>query len=607
MSSIINKSNTRFKPKFNSRPNSRQQQQQAAPHKDLITNNNESSINKNDDSIDPLSKVSASNDIPIQSTQQTQIPDNTKNDTTTKDNDTTQVATQQQTETTTKAAVPASSANSIKQRRVSTRLGSISHGTLDNSVSRRPSFMQSRRPSLNNNNQLQVVATPNRINDILQTKAAAKTTSWRNSVGKDSALLAMKRRRKSSVQKISKHHHLKAKSVAKISSVVRTRETSSSENSKNGTPEIDRDANGEIATEDDVYKIKTLKDIPKIITEEESKLYTFDDSIFTMAELCKPTLPIGAVTANYSVSREAAKKKKIERERRKTLRKLARAQNKSLSDLTKEEDDQEEAMRKKQQEDLLAMDIPEPEAAGAADLQLKLDKDGNIIVDEASTIIDKHQQYSVLNKTKEVTQETNFTNLYNNASYTKQQYTDPWTVDEEIKFYKSLSKWGTDFNFISQFFPYRTRRQVKLKFSLEEKKNPVLIELALKRKLPFDFEMFVKECKIANTDPTLPIINENSDITSIGKLNIFTLEQYEERLADVRRRHEESLQQIQLGKEMAKSEDHRIVEEREREKDNNKERHNVVGAGGLTQDELGKRRAGEVVVGIVGQRKVEED
>ncbi|XBW35151.1 hypothetical protein QEN19_000714 [Hanseniaspora menglaensis] len=596
MSSIINKSNTRFKPKFNSRPNSRQQ----PPTTVTPAISLESPLNTfNEDSVDPLSKITANNDVPIQSTQLTQIAviDNGNNVT---ENSTTQIA---EIESKNEPLTSSSVLMSIKQRRASTRLGSISQGTLDNSVSRRPSFMQSRRPSLSNN-QLQIVATPNRINDILQTKAAAKSTTWRTSVNKDSALMSMKRRRKSSAQLKS----VKSKSVSRISSVNRLIDTSSSENSKNGSPEITADGNGvnvdNEQAKEDLYKIKNLKDIPRLIGEEESKLYTFDDSSFTMAELCKPTLPIGVVTANYAVSKEAARKKRMERERRKSLRKMARAQNKSLSELTKEEDNQQEAVRKKEQEALLSMDIPEPEAAGTADLQLKLDKDGNIIVDEESTVIDKHQQYSVLNRTKEVTQETNFTNLYNNASYTKQSYTDPWTVDEEIKFYKSLSKWGTDFNFISQLFPYRTRRQVKLKFSLEERKNPVLIELALKRKLPFDFEMFVKECTVANIDPTQP--KTNATVTSINKLNIFTLEQYEERLQEVRNRHEESLQQIELGKEMAKSEDNRMVEEREREKENNKTKNKTVGAGGLTQDELGKRRAGEVVIGIVGQKKTEE-
>lgn len=583
MSSSINKSNTRFKPKFNSRPNSRQQ----------LPNEADFAARNINEPLDPLSKIISDNNIPVQSTQLSETK-----------NETDLTATGQVTEVDSKTSQPLSALSTSNiPRRASIRLNSISHGVIDSAVSRRPSFMQSRRPSLINNSQLQIVATPNRVNDILQTKAAVKTASWRSSVTKDSKLLSMKRRRKSSIQNISKQQ-VRTKTAASVISIKRTRDTGSSKSNRIHTSDFDNQILSNIENSKELmYKVKTLKDVPKLINEEDSKLYSFDDSSFTMAELCKPTLPVGIITANYQVSKEAAKKKRMEREKRKSLRKMARAQNKSLSELTKEEYDHEEATRKKKQEELLAMDIPEPEATGTADLQLKLDKDGKIIVDESSTVIDKHQQYSVLNRTKEITQETNFTNLYNNASYTKQAYTDPWTVDEEIKFYKSLSKWGTDFNFISQLFPYRTRRQIKLKFSLEERKNPVLIELALKRKLPFDFDMYVKECQIANSDPTLPASSETANASATGLSSICTLEQYEEKLKEVRKMHEESLQQIHLGKEIAKSEDHRLVEERERDK----EKNNTVGAGGLTQDELGKRRAGEIVIGFVGERKVEED
>lgn len=584
MSSIINKSNTRFKPKFGSRPNSRAQSRP--------TTSNE---NEDNQSIDPLSKLSESIELPAQSTQSgpTQVSNEVPFSQPSLENVT---------------AVEASPSASLKSRRASTRLGSISNGTLDNSVSRRPSFMQSRRPSVLGSGQPQVVASSSRVNDILTTKAATKSASWRQNVSKDSALLSMKRKRKDSIQAMNKSN-AKLKTVSKLSTALEVRNIKQRKSLDDTMASKLEEAKDILSNfEDDVYKIKSLKDIPKSLSENESELFSFDHKTFTMAELCKHNLPIGKVTSNYNISKEASKKKKEERERRKALRKLAREHNKSLTELTKEEDEEKEEKRRKEQEALLSMDIPEPPTHGSADLQLKLDKDGNIILDESSAVIDKHEQFSLINKTKEITQETNFTNLYNNGSYTKQQYTDPWTVDEEIKFYKSLSKWGTDFNFIAQLFPYRNRRQIKLKFSSEEKKNPVLIELALKRKLPFDFDMFVKECKIANTDNTLPksdrdendINDPSNTIIANGRMNLITLEQYEQKLAEVRSRHEESLKQIQLGKEMAKTEDFRVVEEK-----NTTDQH--IGAGGLTQSELGKRRAGEVVVGYFGQRKLEEE
>ncbi|CAI8492256.1 unnamed protein product [Hanseniaspora opuntiae] len=578
MSSIINKSNTRFKPKFGSRPNSRVQSRPT-------TNNDDQN-----QSIDPLSKLSQPIDILPQSTQSGPTQVNETNPSLSSLENLTAVET-----------------TSLKNRRASTRLGSISNGTLDNSVSRRPSFMQSRRPSAIGATHTQVVASSARVSDILTTKAATKTSSWRQNVSKDSALLAMKRKRKGSIQQMNKNS-AKLKTASQLSTALERQNVSNTPIDPQTMAQIEEAKKELSSVEDDMYKIKSLKDVPKSLSENESKLFSFDNKSFTMAELCKYNLPIGKVTSNYIISKEASKKKKEEREKRKALRKLAREQNKSLTELTKEEDEEREEKRRKEQEALLSMDIPEPPTQGSADLQLKLDKDGNIILDESSAVIDKHEQFSLINKTKEVTQETNFTNLYNNGSYTKQQYTDPWTVDEEIKFYKSLSKWGTDFNFIAQLFPYRNRRQIKLKFSSEEKKNPVLIELALKRKLPFDFDMFVKECKIANTDNTVPktdrdendINDPSNTMIANGRMNIITLEQYEQKLAEVRLRHEESLKQIQLGKEMAKTEDFKVYEEKDAADEH-------IGAGGLTEKELDKRRAGEVVVGYYGQRKLEED
>lgn len=49
---------------------------------------------------------------------------------------------------------------------------------------------------------------------------------------------------------------------------------------------------------------------------------------------------------------------------------------------------------------------------------------------------------------------------------------------------QSLAQYGTDFSFISQMFPKRTRRQVKSKFKREEKENQYLVDAALRKKIP---------------------------------------------------------------------------------------------------------------------------
>lgn len=68
----------------------------------------------------------------------------------------------------------------------------------------------------------------------------------------------------------------------------------------------------------------------------------------------------------------------------------------------------------------------------------------------------------------------------------KQQPSKQWTKDETLKFYKCLMNLGTDFSMIEQYFPGRTRAQIKRKYKTEEKKNPQLINGALTNTTHYD-------------------------------------------------------------------------------------------------------------------------
>ena len=100
---------------------------------------------------------------------------------------------------------------------------------------------------------------------------------------------------------------------------------------------------------------------------------------------------------------------------------------------------------------------------------------------------------------------------------------------------------GTDFSLISQLFPHRSRKQIKLKFNLEERRFPEVVELALRRKLPVDFEEYC-----ANT-----------------KNDIKSLEYYNEELRKVRIEHEQSMNAIALEREKALKEDAEASRRRE--------------------------------------------
>lgn len=173
--------------------------------------------------------------------------------------------------------------------------------------------------------------------------------------------------------------------------------------------------------------------------------------------------------------------------------------------------------------------------------------------------------------------ENPFQNLFNSATYGRQQYTDPWTVEELLRFYKALSMWGTDFNLISQMFPYRTRRQIKAKFVNEEKKHPVMIELALRAKLPPDFDSYCTEIR----------------------KELITLEDFNAKLSDLQKDHKEHLKQIEVSKQSAKEEDQQMQKAKELDNPNKK------ASGGLRQDQLNAYRKTEVVLGTIDQMRMQ--
>lgn len=73
------------------------------------------------------------------------------------------------------------------------------------------------------------------------------------------------------------------------------------------------------------------------------------------------------------------------------------------------------------------------------------------------------------------------------ATYsTKAKGSNRWNQSETDLFYEALSMCGTDFSMIQTLFPYRTRAQIKGKYKLEEKSNPLRINAALKEKKAFD-------------------------------------------------------------------------------------------------------------------------
>ncbi|KAI1328404.1 hypothetical protein F5Y16DRAFT_368966 [Xylariaceae sp. FL0255] len=103
--------------------------------------------------------------------------------------------------------------------------------------------------------------------------------------------------------------------------------------------------------------------------------------------------------------------------------------------------------------------------------------DGQIVVHAASLIVNRHNQDM---SNLEVVEENEFTNLINSASFSKKPTgANFWTDEDTEKFYRLLGMFGTDFETISNLFPDKTRRAIKLKFNKEERLRPNRVNAAM--------------------------------------------------------------------------------------------------------------------------------
>lgn len=253
----------------------------------------------------------------------------------------------------------------------------------------------------------------------------------------------------------------------------------------------------------------------------------FDIEKMTMAELCKPLLCVGKISENYTLVKEAQRRTRELKLKQKIDRKLARLQKILFEEVSSRREKEE--MRVEDDNEKKNLDDQSKNKNNS--LQLKIGSDGKIGFDSESLLANPRQRF--LSKNRVVEESNPFYCPVTSSSYTNKKYTDRWTSDEIVQFYEGLSTFGTDFSLISHLFPHRTRKQIKLKFNLEEKKYPELIELALKRKLPLDFEKFCRD----------------------SKKKIHTLDYYDEQLAKIRSQHDKHISQFVIETEKALKED----------------------------------------------------
>lgn len=125
--------------------------------------------------------------------------------------------------------------------------------------------------------------------------------------------------------------------------------------------------------------------------------------------------------------------------------------------------------------------------------QLKIDANGDMVLDEMSLVVENEQQKQnrILLASANVVYDDDLSGNY--GYYKRQQRTKEWQHDETVKFYRCLNTVGTDFSLMLNLFPNRSRRDLKLKFKKEEKNNPQLIDKALLKHNTFDLDELQRE------------------------------------------------------------------------------------------------------------------
>lgn len=104
---------------------------------------------------------------------------------------------------------------------------------------------------------------------------------------------------------------------------------------------------------------------------------------------------------------------------------------------------------------------------------------GEIVLDTDSLQIDRHADADRNNEVLEEVHESSLTRRITSASFGKRTKSQSWNAEMTDLFYQGLRMFGTDFNMISKMFTTRNRRQIKLKFTNEERKNPERIKATL--------------------------------------------------------------------------------------------------------------------------------
>lgn len=262
---------------------------------------------------------------------------------------------------------------------------------------------------------------------------------------------------------------------------------------------------------------------------------------FTMATLCHD-IPIGQTNEDYLRFENA----RISRKRRRARVHKAKLMMKGLYEPRKPElrdelkqlyqeykEEREERFGRSKdpaQAQLRAMDA---DAEAQQVVRLHRGKDGAIVLDSESQRFDRHINNKADSVNTNAQEIDKFSTVINSYSFSAKERPERWTDDETNMFFSALSVWGTDFNLIAHMFPSRTRHQIKTKFKYEERKNSAKVQMYLVHRRKVNIKEYAK---ISGTD-------------------IVDVDRMEDELARIRSEHHRQLKLEEEMKQQAFEED----------------------------------------------------
>ena len=278
---------------------------------------------------------------------------------------------------------------------------------------------------------------------------------------------------------------------------------------------------------------------PRAATPEGASDEEIDHQAVTMADLCKD-LKIGKKSSRHDDIMQMVAKKKQEAAAAKFRRDhpelaaaigLGEAREGDANGEGATTENGEAANTNGREES------PEPQQNFASGPRMRI-VNGNMVLDETSTLIDRHRNAQRAQEVMEVIEETDFSRLVTQGTHMKREKNQQWDGVAMELFYKGLRQFGTDFQMIAGMFPHRSRRQIKLKFNKEERDNPSKINRALTGvKDPIDLEEWQKMGDTKLED--LAVIQaEQAKIDAEQKAEI---ERYEAAAAESLRKKKESI------------------------------------------------------------------